>query len=119
MSKQSDAQPNTAAAVVRVEGASTVPNNNFPFQLHRFITETADVAGWTQQGDQFFIDRRDPELLSRLMVPYFRRKSLKCGSTSYMVRIFFILSICGPLFVSKLYNFFLWQMETTMHSFVK
>ena len=87
MSKQSNAQPEAAAAAVRIEKeTATVPNSNFPFQLHRFVTETTDVAGWSKQGDQFFINYNDPELLSRLMGPLFGRKSLKCGCASSVMQ---------------------------------
>lgn len=65
------------------EGSPTVPIYNFPFSLHRFITETAaskerdkQIAGWSASGDQFFINYDDSKLLSQLMEPYFRRKSL-------------------------------------------
>ena len=109
MSKQSNAQPSAAAAAaaVRIEKeTATVPNFNFPFQLHRFVTETTDVAGWSKQGDQFFINYNDPELLSRLMGPLFGRKSLKCGSASSVMlrRIFLIrLTSCNSVLSCTLY----------------
>lgn len=94
MSKQSNSPPEAAAvATVRLKKeTASVPHYNFLFHLHRFVTETADVAGWSQQGDQFFINYNDPELLSRLMGPLFGRKSLKCGSWSIL---FFIFQFVG------------------------
>lgn len=62
------------------EKQPTVPRLDFPFLLHRFLTEEAavsekkpSVAGWSDAGDQFYIHYEDAALLSERMEPYFRR----------------------------------------------
>lgn len=62
------------------EKQPTVPRLDFPFLLHRFLTEEAaitekkpSVAGWSVAGDQFYIHYEDAALLSERMEPYFRR----------------------------------------------
>ena len=57
-------------------GGHTLPRYDFPFALHKFISETSKthpkVVGWSACGNYFYI--RDGEELSQLIEPHFRRK---------------------------------------------